>query len=62
MKEVTNESETKKNPLAYTYPTFWLLLVGNLPEPQKSHGVDRLLRKWWIDALYHSESIYSIYW
>ena len=43
MKEVTNESETKKIPMAHSHTACCSLLVGNLPEPQKSHGGDRLL-------------------
>lgn len=43
MKEVTNESKTKKNPLAHPHLTFLPLLAGNLLESQKPHGGDRLL-------------------
>ena len=43
MKEVTNESETKKILMAHSHPAFLSLLAGNLPESQKSHGGDSLL-------------------
>ena len=37
--------------MAHSHPAICSLLVGSLPEPQKPHGRNQLLRKWWMDAL-----------
>ena len=37
--------------LAQPLPACCTLLVGNLPELEEPYGRDRLLRKWWLDAL-----------